>query len=56
MKKLLEEGLAHYDITPLSQEQIDGYLTAISQAPEEQHKDLILKLLVQVIDSRYLKR
>jgi hypothetical protein len=56
MKKLLEEGLTHYDITPLSQEQIDSYLKTISEAPEEQLKELVLKLLVQVIDSRYLQR
>lgn len=54
LKKLLDEGLTHYEITPLSQEQIDNHLANISDITEEQRKDILLRLLVQVIDSRYL--
>jgi hypothetical protein len=57
MKKLLDEGLTHYEITPLSEEKVKSILEELQAATEpDQKKDILMKLLVQVIDSRFLSR
>ena len=54
LKKLLLEGLPNYEITALPEEKVKELLDSlIAESTDEQKKDVLLKLLAQVIECRY---